>query len=140
MSSNFKLAKEDFRYLDFDRDFEIKIEGYRKIKDFGIFRHLIKDRRVPSILAFYTKYKKLGSINEEIIRNEILDFEYYKISILKRVLEIDKQIYNNLIGKNISIHEKFSENVNRLYLENQKLANKIIEIRNKLLHNLKGYI
>lgn len=135
MSSNFKLAKEDFRYLDFDRDFEIKIEGYRKIKDFGIFRHLIKDRRVPSILAFYTKYKKLGSINEEIIRNEILDFEYYKISILKRVLEIDKQIYNNLIGKNISIHEKFSENVNKLYLENQKLANKIIEIRNKLLHN-----
>lgn len=135
MSSNFKLAKEDFRYLDFDKDFEIKIEGNRKIKDFGIFRHLIKDRRVPSILAFYAKYKNLGSINEEIIRNEILDFEDYKISILKRILEIDQKIYNFLISESIAISEKFSVNMDKLNLENQRLANKIIEIRNKLLHN-----
>lgn len=135
LSANFNINKGDFKYLELEKNYEIKIIGNRKIKDYGVFRNLIKDRRITPILVFYAKHKNVENIDEQLIRNEILDFENYKILILKRILEIDQLIYKKLSSKNISIDENFGKNLINLNIKNKTLETKIIEIRNKLLHN-----
>lgn len=111
----------------------IKIRGQRKLKDFGAFRHLLKDRRLPDILSYYDKGGH-EEVNYLDLEEEIQLFDRNKILILKEILEIDEAIYRLLKKEGKTIDQNFRENFEKLDYDEEE-QNEISNIRNKLLHN-----
>lgn len=71
--------------------FEVKItEPKMKLKDYGKFRKLLKDRRLPGLFSLWNK--------AEVLRSEILTeldaYQICRISVSEAIIEFEKGLYN----------------------------------------------
>lgn len=61
-----------------------------KIKDYGKFRKLLKDRRLPGLLSLWNK----PVVMREGIRLELDNYQKYRLQVSAKVIEFERKIYD----------------------------------------------
>ena len=124
------IEKTSFRMLSANGT-EKEIVGHVKIKNYGRFRALMKDRRVPGLLSYIDAYR----IEEEVIRRELDEFERVRLVLLEKIHELEKQVISMYrLARNEFGFVPHEEILSQLNLEVQT-KEKLNAIRNMVCHS-----
>lgn len=61
-----------------------------KIKDYGKFRKLLKDRRLTNLVRYYPEQAK---INQETLRQEIMNYDTGRLEVMEAVADYERAAY-----------------------------------------------
>jgi len=127
-------------------------DKHLKIKNAGNFKRLVRDRRLNN-LCFYFKPDNKESIelNRMVLENELRDYDKLRPSVLKKIADFEKKMYqaniekaNELFYKNDGVqdHKLYLKEYFKLHPESEinNLQNKLIAIRNGFVHNQYPFI
>jgi hypothetical protein len=124
------IEKTSFRMLSTNGT-EKEIVGHVKIKNYGRFRALMKDRRVPGLLSYVDDYR----IEEEAIRTELDEFERVRLVLLEKIHELEQQVISKYrLARNEFGFVPHEEILSQLNLEEQT-KEKLNAIRNMVCHS-----